>query len=197
MSYQIVGKKCGTVSFQSRAGTIKSESLTSSSKMTSNAIEGGSSIEDHVQLNPEQMQISGVVVKNADQYQDALNRMWKARDLVSYYGRIKLIDCVITSLKTNMLPDNKNGFTFTATLQKANIVSGQYVEMGEVKLMSQQDQKSTTKNSAQTSSTKAAGLKTTTSKNISNSSYAAYVNSYNSSSSSGASQRTSQSYNGI
>lgn len=194
--YQIVGKKCGTVSFQSRAGTIKSESLTSSSKMTSNAVEGGSSIEDHVHLNPDQMQIAGVIVKNADRYQDALNRMSKTRDLVSYYGRIKLEDCIIISLKINILPDNMNGFSFTATLQKANIVSAQYVEMGEVKLMSQQD-KSSKKSTTQTSSTKAAGLKTTTSKNISQSSYAAYVNSYNTSSSSGPTQRTSQSYNGL
>ena len=46
-----------------KTGTITQETVTKSSKMTSNAIEGGSSIEDHVYLNPEQIQIVGVVVK--------------------------------------------------------------------------------------------------------------------------------------
>lgn len=205
--YQIIGKQCGTVSFQSRAGTITSESLTRSSKMTSNAIEGGGSIEDHVYLNPEQMQISGIVVKQSEQFKDALERMWKTRDLVSYMGRVKLADCIITNLNIKTNSDNKYGFTFTATLQKAKIVTGQYVEMGEVKLMTQQDQASapaataaaakTSAQSKSTTPTKSAGLKTTVSKSVSQSSYSAYVDSYNGGSSSGPTQRTTKSFNGV
>ena len=63
MAYRLSGKKSGAISFLPATGTITQETMTKSSKMTSNAIEGGSSIEDHVYLNPEQFQIVGVVVK--------------------------------------------------------------------------------------------------------------------------------------
>ena len=141
MAYRLSGKKSGAISFLPATGTITQETMTKSSKMTSNAIEGGSSIEDHVYLNPEQFQIVGV-----------------------------------------------DGFSFTATLQKANIVSGAYVEIGQEPLMSKQD-------SAKTVSS--AGLKTTVSKQISQSAYAAYVSSYNGKSSSGPTQRKTASYNGV
>ena len=62
MAYRLIGRKSGTISFTETTGTVTQETLTRSSKMTSNAIEGGSSIEDHVYLNPEQLQIEGVVV---------------------------------------------------------------------------------------------------------------------------------------
>ncbi len=208
MAYRITGRKTGTVTFTPTTGTILQETLTRSSKMTSNAIEGGSSVEDHVYLNPEQLQIEGVVVKNHSSFRSILESMWKSRDLISYVGKIRVSDYVITNIQFKNDAANKKGFKFTATLQKANIVSGQYVEMGAVMLMSQQDAAAeekkpvdaapaASKNKSQTSSTKSSGLKTTTSKQISQSSYAAYVNSYNGKSSSGPTQRKTSSYNGV
>lgn len=197
MSYKLTGRKTGTVRFTTATGTITQETLTKTSKITSNAIEGGSSIEDHVYLNPEQIQISGVVVKNHSTYRSTLEEMWKSRDLVTYVGKVRVSNYVITNLQIKNDPGNKKGFKFTATLQKANIVSGQYVEMGQTTLMSQQDSGEQTAAPAQTSASKAAGLKTTVSKEISQSSYAAYVNSYNGGSSSGPSQRKTASYNGV
>lgn len=195
MAYKITGRKSGTVMFQTGTGTITQETMTKSSKMTSNAIEGGSSIEDHVYLNPEQFQIVGVVVKNYSSYKSRLESMWKNRDLVTYVGKFRVSNYVIINLQMKNSSTNKKGFSFTATLQKANIVSGQYVEMGQTTLMSQQD--SGEKSPAQTSATKAEGLKTTVSKEISQSSYAAYVNSYNGGSSAGPNQRKTSSYNGV
>ena len=194
MAYRLIGRKSGTISFTETTGTVTQETLTRSSKMTSNAIEGGSSIEDHVYLNPEQLQIEGVVVRNHSSFKSILETMWKTRDLITYVGKIRVTDYVITNLQIRNGADNKKGFKFTATLQKANIVSGQYVEMGQTTLMSQQDASGT---SAQTAEVKSAGLQTTVSQQISQSAYAAYVNSYNGKSSSGPSERSTASYNGM
>lgn len=192
MAYKLIGRKTGTVTFTETTGTITQETLTKSSKMTSNAIEGGSSIEDHVYLNPEQLQIEGVVVKNHNSFKSILEKMWKTRDLITYIGKVRVTDYVITNLQLRNSAENKKGFKFTATLQKANIVSGQYVEMGQTLLMSQQDS-----SSGQTAAVKSAGLQTTVSQQISQSAYAAYVNSYNGKSSSGPSERSTAGYNGI
>lgn len=201
MAYILAGKKSGTVTFSPYTGTITQETLTRSSKMTSNAIEGGSSIEDHVYLNPEQLQIEGIVTKSHSSFKSRLEAMWKSRDLVTYTGKVRVSGYVITNLQIRNDPTNKKGFRFSATLQKANIVSGQYVEFGQALLMSQQDaassQKAAPAQAAQTTATKAAGLKTTVSQKISQSAYAAYVASYDGKSSTGPSQRKSKSYNGI
>ena len=127
--------------------------------------------------------------------------MWKSRDLITYTGKVRVSGYVITSLQIRNDPTNKKGFRFSATLQKANIVSAQYVEFGQALLMSQQDtgssQKAAPAQAAQTTTTKAAGLKTTVSQKISQSAYAAYVSSYDGKSSAGPSQRKTKSYNGI
>lgn len=199
MSYRLVGATCGAVSFQPLVGVINKESQTRSSKMTSNAIEGGSTLTDHVSLNPEQYQIGGVFVSNAAYYKDALNKMWKTRDLVSYYGVDSFQDAIITNLSFSISSQNKDGFSFTATLQKANFATGQYVEMGQVTLMSQQDEKSKVtggSGSSGSAATKSAGMKTKVSQNISDSAYSNYVNSYNGGSSSGPAQRGSAGHDG-
>ena len=106
---------------------------------------------------------------------------------------------LITNLQLKNDASNKKGFSFTATLQKANIVSGSYVEIGQKQLMSQEDKSKggESKAPAAAKETKAAGLKTTVSKQISQSAYAAYVNSYNGKSSSGPTQRKTASHNGV
>ena len=95
MAYRLFGKKSGAISFLPATGTITQETMTKSSKMTSNAIEGGSSIEDHVYLNPEQFQIVGVVVKNHSAFRSRLEAMWKNRDLVTYVGKFRVENYVI------------------------------------------------------------------------------------------------------
>ena len=125
------------------------------------------------------------MVRNHSSFKSILDTMWKTRDLITYVGKIRVTDYVITNLQIRNGADNKKGFKFTATLQKANIVSGQYVEMGQTTLMSQQDASGTSGvseasgASAQTAEVKSAGLQTTVSQQISQSAYAAYVNSYN------------------
>ena len=70
-----------------------------SSKMTENAIEDGSSINDHVIKSSEQFPIGGILVGgNADA--DRLTRMWKERDLLTYSGRVRGNNLIITISKT-------------------------------------------------------------------------------------------------
>lgn len=187
MAYRLSGQKAGTIRFEPDTGTINKESETMSSKMTAYALETGATVSDHVFKNPEQMQISGVLIDGMDGM-NTLKDMWRSRDLVSYEGRIHASDMVVINLQDTTSSGNAKGCSFTATLQKASLVSSTYVEITGNTLMSQMDGKSGVRNS---------GRKTTASQGISSSAYAAYVSSYDGKSSSGPNQRKTASYNGV
>lgn len=187
MAYVLSGRKCGTVRFEPGSGTIQKESISKSSKMTSNAIESGGNIEDHVYRNPEQMQINGVVVGGMDAAA-VLENMWKQRDLVTYAGRFRKSDLIIISLKLDADKGNRDGCTFSATLQKATIVSSSYAEIGGVKLMSSQDGAVGIRSN---------GLATAARESVTSSAYADYVGSYNRQSNNGPNARKTASYNGV
>ena len=157
-------------------------------------VEKGSDINDHVINDPVVFSITGVFL-DEDQ-SDILERMWKEKDVVEYTGRTRISDCVITSFKSDISADNKNGSRFTVSLKVINRVSAEYVESGE-QMMSAQDANASKKVSkSQTKSTTADGLHTTVSQTISSSAYSSYVNSYanKAASSSGPSGRTTRAY---
>lgn len=193
MGYRITGEKCGSIRFEPDTGTINKEGITMSSKMTENAIEDGSSINDHVIKSSEQFPIGGILVGgNADA--DRLTRMWKERDLLTYSGRVRGNNLIITNLSITSEYKNAGGCSFTATLQKANITTSAYIEMGET-LMSQDDAREKTGN--KTAATKNAGMTTTVSEAITGNAYTSYVNSYNGKSSGGPSSRKTAGYDGV
>ena len=177
MAYTITGEKCGTVRLDAeKTGVVVTESVQRSSKVTSNPVEKGSDINDHVINDPVVFSITGVFL-DEDQ-SDILERMWKEKDVVEYTGRTRISDCVITSFKSDISADNKNGSRFTVSLKVINRVSAEYVESGE-QMMSAQDANASKKVSkSQTKSTTADGLHTTVSQTISSSAYSSYVNSY-------------------
>lgn len=161
---------------------------------SSNPVEKGSDINDHVINDPVVFFITGVFL-DEDQ-SDILERMWKEKDVVEYTGRTRISDCVITSFKSDISADNKNGSKFTVSLKVINRVSAEYVASGE-QMMSAQDANASKKVSkSQTKSTTADGLHTTVSQTISSSAYSSYVNSYanKAASSSGPSGRTTRAY---
>lgn len=180
MAYTITGEKCGTVRLDAeKTGVVVTESVQRSSKVTS---------------NPVVFSITGVFL-DEDQ-SDILERMWKEKDVVEYTGRTRISDCVITSFKSDISADNKNGSKFTVSLKVINRVSAEYVASGE-QMMSAQDANASKKVSkSQTKSTTADGLHTTVSQTISSSAYSSYVNSYanKAASSSGPSGRTTRAY---
>ena len=193
MGYRITGEKCGSIRFEPDTGTINKEGITMSSKMTENAIEDGSSINDHVIKSSEQFPIGGILVGgNADA--DRLTRMWKERDLLTYSGRVRGNNLIITNLSITSEHKHAGGCSFTATLQKANITTSAYIEMGET-LMSQDDAREKTGN--KTAATKNAGMTTTVSEAITGNAYTSYVNSYNGKSSGGPSSRKTAGYDGV
>lgn len=195
MAYTITGEKCGTVRLDAeKTGVVVTESVQRSSKVTSNPVEKGSDINDHVINDPVVFSITGVFL-DEDQ-SDILERMWKEKDVVEYTGRTRISDCVITSFKSDISADNKNGSKFTVSLKVINRVSAEYVASGE-QMMSAQDANASKKVSkSQTKSTTADGLHTTVSQTISSSAYSSYVNSYanKAASSSGPSGRTIRAY---
>ena len=163
MAYTITGEKCGTVRLDAeKTGVVVTESVQRSSKVTSNPVEKGSDINDHVINDPVVFSITGVFL-DEDQ-SDILERMWKEKDVVEYTGRTRISDCVITSFKSDISADNKNGSKFTVSLKVINRVSAEYVASGE-QMMSAQDANASKKVSkSQTKSTTADGLHTTVSR---------------------------------
>lgn len=192
MAYRLSGQKVGIVRFDPDKGTISKETETMSSKMTAYALETGASVSDHVFKNPEQIQISGILVGGMDEM-ERLKDMWRSRDLVSYEGRIRASNMVIVNLQDTTESSNMYGCSFTATLQKATMVTSAYVEIQGNMLMSQMDGNK----SGQTAATKNAGRQTTASQSVAASAYEKYVASYDGKSSSGPSQRKTASYNGV
>ena len=188
MAYILTGKKCGVVRLDPKqTGIVTAESASYSSKATSNPIENGSDINDHVVTDPVKYTLTGVTI-GGDAAAATLRKMWKERDILDYIGRGRVSSCVITSLKQDISSKNKTGVGFTIQLQVVNITSAGYVASGE-QLMSMQDadtgenaapMNSTAQSSGtnQKKATTADGLKTTTAQSISSSAYAQYVQSY-------------------
>lgn len=164
-------------------GVVTSESVSRSSTITDNPVEGGSNIQDHVFTQPLSFQISGTAINGADTIA-ALQKMWKSGDIITYTGRNRISNLVIQQLQSTHDAKNRGGFTFTATLKQVTL--GSSVDSGTASTMAGMDAaasasqpKATTKaaqkSSSQTSSTKADGLKTTVSTTISSSAYMSYV----------------------
>lgn len=200
MAYTITGRKSGSVRFEpDTIGNIQSEAVSMSSKVTSNPIENGADINDHVVKDPVKFSISGTII-GGQQGQQTLQTMRDRRDIVTYTGRVRIANLVITSLSFDYGAKNAKGCTFKVSFQQVNISSSEVVEVGAMPMMTQQDTgKPTSYSTAQTKKTSSDGLKTTVSETISSSAYAAYVNSYNSklASSSGPATRATASYNGV
>lgn len=178
MAYTLTGEKCGTVRLDAATtGVVINESVQRSSKVTSNPVENGADINDHVVNDPVKFTITGVTI-NGDGQASILRRMWMEKDVLTYVGRNRIANCVITSYKADSTAKNLNGSNFTIQLQVINRVSSDYVESGEQMMSAQDADASTSVSASQTKATSADGLKTTATQAISSSAYAAYVSSY-------------------
>lgn len=195
MAYTIAGRKCGTVRFTPDGnGNVQTEQVSMTSKVTSNPVESGSDINDHVIKDPIRFTISGTII-GGQQAVSTLTAMRDKRDIITYTGRSRIASVVITSLSFDYGAKNKGGCTFKATFQQVIITGAEVVAVGAVPLMSSQDAgKSGT---SQANRTGNAGTQTTLTQNISGSAYAAYVNSYGGGSSAGPTTRATASYNGV
>lgn len=85
MSYYLMGDS-GTVVFRPYTGVVESEDASYSNKVTSNPIEGGSTIDDHAVAEPVKVSISGMVTSHSAAARATLIAMCRNRDLIAYKG---------------------------------------------------------------------------------------------------------------
>ncbi len=195
MAYTITGRKTGTVRFiADDTGTIQTENLSMTSKVTSNPVEDGSDINDHVILDTSNFGVSGVII-GGEKAVDALKRMRDERDILTYSGRTRAENLVITSLTFDYSSKSKDGCAFKVQFREVQITSAERVEVGEVTMMTTQDAgKASTSQARKTSN---AGTQTVAFEAISAGQYAGYSLAYSGGSSIGPTTRSSASYNGL
>jgi hypothetical protein len=178
MAYTLTGRKCGTIRFE-QDSLIGSESESRSSTVTSNPIEDGSTIEDHHVNGNSQFSLGGVTVGGMAAY-NSLKEMQDKHDLLTYAGKFRMSDLVITSLSRNASKDNKDGCGFSVSLQAVHIGTSEYMEMGATPMMSAQD-KNAKKAEPKATTEKTASKGTTTQKTdtLTSDAYYEYVDSFN------------------
>ena len=139
MAYTLTGRKGGTVRFVPfENGVVEKESESYSSSVTSNPVEDGADINDHVNNAAGQLTISGTIV-GGDSAINALKAMRESRDIITYTGVTRMANLVFTSLKFDRSYKNRNGASFSATLKQVKLVSSEFVPMDSEVLMSSQD----------------------------------------------------------
>lgn len=139
MAYTLTGRKGGTVRFiPMQNGVVEKESESYSSSVTSNPIENGSDINDHVNNDAGTFSISGTIVGGEGAI-NALKAMRNARDIMTYTGVTRISNLVFTSLNFDRSYKNRDGAAFSATFKRVQTLSPEYVPAGESLPMTSQD----------------------------------------------------------
>lgn len=195
MAYTLTGKKSGTVRFEPRStGLVEKESESYSSSVTSNPIEEGAEINDHVNNASGTLSISGTII-GGDGAISALKAMRAMREPLTYIGVTRMSNLVFTSLKFDRSYKNKNGAAFTATLKQLQLSSSGYVPMdGELPMTSQDAGKSDDQQLAVTANY---GLTVVSIQTVSSSSAERYEEAYRQTSSSAPLTRQTGGYAGL
>ena len=195
MAYTLTGKKGGTVRFvPNDTGVVEKESESYSSSITSNPVEDGADINDHVNNAQGQLSISGTII-GGDSAIRKLKQMRESRDILTYIGVTRMTGLVITSLKFDRSYKNKNGAAFSLTLKQIRTTTSDYVSMdGEQSMTSQDAGKS---NNAQLAKTMNAGMTTIAYQSVSSASENRRDAAYSGGSSSAPLTRQTGGYNGI
>jgi hypothetical protein len=195
MAYTLTGRKGGTVRFEPlQNGVVESESESYSSSVTSNPIENGSDVNDHVNNDAGTFSVSGTII-GGDSAKNALLAMRDARDIMTYTGMTRVSNLVFTALKFDRSYKNKDGSTFSASFKRVQTTSPEYVPMGEAASMSTQDSGKSA--DAQLAKTSNAGTKTVATQTISAASSANYAKAYKPPSSAAPLSRITGGYSGI
>ena len=196
MAYTFTGEKSGEVRFEpDETGTINRESESFTSRVTSNPVESGADINDHVINDPQRLNITGVII-GGDDAKAALLNMRDKRDIVTYTGRARVSSLVFTSLSFDYNSRNKDGSAFKATLQKIDIISAQVTDVGAVPMTTQDAGKASTQQASKTANV---GTQTVQTQQVSSDAFAKYAehsDSFGGGSSDGPLVRQTPSYNG-
>ncbi len=195
MAYTLTGRKSGTVRFiPMRTGVVEKESESYSSTVTSNPIENGSTINDHVNNDAGSFSISGTIVGGEGAI-NALKAMRDSRDIITYTGVSRVTNLVFTSLKIDRSYKNKNGAAFSATFKRVQTTSPEYIPAGESLPMTSQD--SGKFDDAQLAKTANAGLTTVSLQSVSPASLKRHTAAYSQPSSTAPVTRLTGGYSGL
>lgn len=194
MAYTLSSSK-GTVRFiPMENGIVEKESESYSSSVTSNPIESGGEINDHVNNAAGTLNISGTII-GGESAINMLKSMRNSRAIMTYTGMTRMSNLVFTSLKFDRSYKNSNGASFSASFRQVQITAAGYVPMDGNEPMTSQD---TDKSSdTQLSKTANAGLTTVSSESVSSSSADRYGAAYTQTSSSAPTTRVTEGYNGL
>lgn len=195
MAYMLVGKKSGTVRFvPNDTGVVEKESESYSSSITSNPVEDGADINDHVNNAQGQLNVSGTIV-GGDSAISRLKQMREARDVLTYIGVTRMAGLVITSLKFDRSYKNRNGASFSLTLKQIRTTTSEYVSMDGVQSMTSQDAGKS--DNAQLAKTANAGMTVVAYQSVSSASAERKSAAYSGGSSSAPLTRRTVGYNGL
>lgn len=114
---------------RSNTGVVKTEDVTYKNKVTSNPVETGSSVNDHVFIENNGFSITATVIDGT--LRDILMNMRDNRDLLKYRGIESFDDIVITSLKMTPSAQNETGFELAMSFQKIEFVTAQKVKINK------------------------------------------------------------------
>lgn len=195
MAYTLTGQKSGTVRFNPlQNGLVEKESESYSSTVTSNPIEDGAELNDHVNNASGTLSISGVII-GGNSAIDALKSMRDSRDIITYTGVTRMSNLVFTSLKFDRTSKNKDGASFSATLKQVQLTATEYIPSdGEMSMTSQDSGASDDQQLAKTAN---AGLTTISVQSVSSDSADRYAEAYTQTSSSAPLTRQTGSYSGL
>lgn len=195
MAYTLTGRKSGTVRFNPmQTGVVEKESESYSSTVTSNPIENGSTINDHVNNDAGSFSISGTIVGGEGAI-NALKAMRDSRDIITYIGVSRVTNLVFTSLKFDRSYKNKNGAAFSATFKRVQTTSPEYIPAGESLPMTSRDAGKF--DDAQLAKTANAGLTTVSLQSVSPASLERHTAAYSLPSSTAPMTRLTGGYSGL
>ncbi len=195
MAYTFTGRKGGTVRFvPMQNGVVEKESESYSSSVTSNPVESGADVNDHINNAAGKLTISGTIIGGTTAI-TALKAMRDSRDIIAYTGKVRMENLVFTSLKFDYSYKNKSGASFSATLTEILMTSPEYIPINEKKSMTSQDSGKSKKK--QLKKTKKAGLKMKSSQTVSSASKKKYKQANLKKSSSAPLTRKTGGYSGI
>ena len=195
MAYTLTGRRGGTIRFVPlQNGLVEKESESYSSAVTSNPIENGSDINDHVNNDAGTFSISGVIIGGEGAI-NALKAMRDARDIVTYTGASRVTNLVFTNLEFERSSKNMNGASFSATFKRIQTTAPEYVPMGESLPMTSQD--AGRSDDPQLAKTANAGLTTVSLQSVSSESSRRHEAAYTQPSSGAPLTRVTGGYNGL
>lgn len=104
------------------------EEVSKTADVTERPVEKGEDISDHMKTKPYSVRLSGMMVNDAEGKISSLEMMMVNSELLTYIGKRKLKDMVITSFSTKQNKQIANGYEWDLSLQSVKIARPQTIK---------------------------------------------------------------------